>query len=124
MKKTRQEQLADRAAYMRKWNKEHPHWKADRRKRVEVRIKAVEAMKESAPCTDCGLFYPHFLMQYDHLRDKRMAVSHLVRKGVVMDKILSEIAKCDLVCAHCHITRTHCRRYGLPLPERVTINKE
>ena len=38
-----------------------------------------------------------------------MHVSAMVTRGVAMEMILEEIAKCDLVCANCHRMRTWTR---------------
>lgn len=62
------------------------------------------------PCMDCGKKYPHYVMDFDHRDGKtklstvnRMVHIHMNSKR----KISEEIAKCDLVCANCHRTRTH-----------------
>ena len=48
-------------------------------------------------------------MQWDHLpgRSKRGDISAL--SGVTRAEILEEIAKCELVCANCHVIRTFTR---------------
>lgn len=65
------------------------------------------------PCIDCGNSYPPCCMDFDH-RDpttKLRAVSEMVvNRMCAREKILEEIAKCDLVCANCHRIRTHHRR--------------
>lgn len=68
----------------------------------------VASLKESTPCTDCKRFYPSFVMDYDHLRDKVMPVSRLAKYGA-LSRIKEEIAKCELVCSNCHRMRTHKR---------------
>lgn len=45
-------------------------------------------------------------MDFDHQKDKFKAVSRMVREGYGEEKILQEIAKCELVCAVCHRIRT------------------
>jgi hypothetical protein len=65
----------------------------------------VRQIKEAAPCKDCEQKYPFYVMQFDHLYDKKMSVSQLFSRGG-MPKILSEIAKCEIVCANCHAKRT------------------
>ena len=57
---------------------------------------------------DCGQTYPTYVMDFDH-RDpttKLCKVSAAVYLGSEQ-KLLDEIAKCDLVCANCHRVRTH-----------------
>lgn len=66
-------------------------------------------LKESSPCTDCGKFYPYYVMQYDHISNNKVAsVSYLTTNS--WKKLKDEIAKCELVCANCHAIRTHSRR--------------
>lgn len=62
---------------------------------------------KSVPCTDCGISYPPYVMDFDH-RDpitKRNQVSNLL--GCSRHVIQTEIDKCDVVCANCHRERTH-----------------
>jgi len=68
------------------------------------------ALKESSPCTDCGNFYPYYVMQYDHIGDDKVrGVADLAGGGYPREMVLAEIAKCELVCANCHAIRTHQR---------------
>ena len=65
----------------------------------------------AVPCLDCGGTFPFFVMQFDHRdsSEKRYVVSMMVgRTG--KDRILAEVAKCDIVCANCHRERTYQRR--------------
>lgn len=76
---------------------------------IMARVRAVQAMKEASPCTDCGKFYPYYVMDFDHTSDgKEGNVSQMV-KTHTMKAILAEIGKCELVCANCHRIRTHSR---------------
>jgi hypothetical protein len=65
----------------------------------------LHSYKESIPCTDCGNYYPFYVMDFDHLYDKIKNVSLLV-KSHTFKKLLEEIKKCELVCANCHRIRT------------------
>jgi hypothetical protein len=72
------------------------------RKRNAAHIIAAKA----APCVDCGVQYPYYVMDFDHVRgEKRFALSQHQARGLKL--IDEEIAKCDLVCANCHRIRTH-----------------
>src|SRR5919112_1793581 len=65
------------------------------------------ALKEGRPCADCdGVFHP-VAMQWDHLPgfEKSASVADLCRKNN-RQRVLDEIAKCELVCANCHAVRT------------------
>jgi hypothetical protein len=99
------------AEYFRKWyaaNKEVQQQKIkDRKARIRDEVKKY---KESNPCMDCGIFYKHYVMDFDH-RDgeqKEHNVSNVVHNGSIK-KVWDEIAKCDLVCSNCHRERTNLR---------------
>ncbi len=77
-----------------------------RASRVKKR-KEVEALKDF-PCQDCGGSFPPYCMDFDH-RDpsqKVASISTMRSLAFSLEKILREIAKCDLVCANCHRIRT------------------
>ena len=60
---------------------------------------------KSAPCQDCGVQYPPWVMQFDHVRgDKLFNVSSTPSKS--LDAMLREAAKCEVVCSNCHQQRT------------------
>lgn len=81
---------------------------AHRRSRHE-RYAKIQAIKEGSSCTDCGVSFPYVVMDFDH-RDPSLKVddvSTLVKNYTPWDRVLEEIAKCDLVCACCHRLRTY-----------------
>lgn len=66
---------------------------------------------KSVPCTDCGVQYPPYIMDFDHVNgDKLMEVSRLLRRRVSLDVLKAEVAKCEVVCSNCHRERTYQRR--------------
>jgi hypothetical protein len=70
----------------------------------------IAAIKLERGCVDCGYRDHAAALHFDHLPGnvKTMGVS---RMGTyTIDKVLSEIAKCDVVCANCHAVRTYNRR--------------
>lgn len=70
----------------------------------------VRKQKESEPCSDCHIYYPYYVMDFDHVRGrKRWDVSEMTSKGKSLGAIEKEIRKCDLVCANCHRIRTYTR---------------
>lgn len=81
-------------------------------KQIETNVAYVSDLKESTPCTDCKQKYPYYVMEFDHLGDKRDNISRMARHGLSLDTIKSEIAKCEIVCANCHRFRTHLRGYS------------
>ena len=67
-------------------------------------------LKTKTPCVDCGINYPYYVMDFDHVRGQKHAnvmelVSTLSKKRIDL-----EIAKCEIVCSNCHRIRTHMRR--------------
>lgn len=66
-------------------------------------------VKDNAECSDCKIQYPHYIMQFDHLRDKVRDISALSR-NCSLETLKKEIAKCELVCSNCHFHRTYMRR--------------
>lgn len=69
----------------------------------------------SHPCVDCGETDPVVLvvLECDHLQDKLMDVSNMIRRVWAWRRIALEIAKCDVVCANCHRRRTYRRGNSL-----------
>lgn len=75
------------------------------RQRQAHNYKLIRSAKER-PCADCGIQYPYWVMQFDHVRGIKvinLSKCYLATTG----KILGEINKCDVVCANCHANRTH-----------------
>ncbi len=108
----------EKAAYMREWRKKNP----ERAKMIGDRSRVRNAKRnyddararfnaiKDGPCMDCGVWYPPYVMQWDH-RDpatKEFTIGATARKA--WGKVVAEVAKCDLVCANCHAIRTHERR--------------
>jgi hypothetical protein len=46
-------------------------------------------------------------MDFDHQYDKLFNVADAVRQNQSAEKILAEIAKCEIICSNCHRERTH-----------------
>lgn len=57
------------------------------------------------PCVDCGEG-DIVVLDPDHRKDKTADVSLLLKRGCCWDRILSELAKCEIRCANCHRRRT------------------
>ncbi len=62
---------------------------------------------KDAPCTDCGIKYPYYVMHFDHRDPKLKRRSLAVMSTYSKETIMTEVAKCDLVCANCHAKRTY-----------------
>lgn len=85
------------------------------KRRVAIR-EFVRNTKEQNPCSDCGEFYPFFVMDFDHLDDKVSNISRLLAGHASLGRIKEEIAKCELVCANCHRYRTQARQLRIHSP--------
>lgn len=79
--------------------------RAKREPSSEAKLAFFLTLKDK-PCTDCKTRYPHYVLDFDHRPGT-------VKAGVVgrmwsgpREKLLEEVAKCDLVCANCHRIRT------------------
>jgi len=66
---------------------------------------------KSNPCTDCGRIFIVEVMTYDHSPGlKSYSIFQLANHPTAsLDKLISEISKCDLVCVGCHRLRTESR---------------
>ncbi|MBV9279507.1 MAG: hypothetical protein JOZ41_05460 [Chloroflexi bacterium] len=61
------------------------------------------ALKSQGHCVFCGFAHPAAL--HFHHRDpvdKRFGIAEAPQLGYRWERILAEIAKCDLICANCH----------------------
>lgn len=96
------------------------HYAANRQKYIDQAAARKTALRaeinelKGQPCTDCGIAYPPYVMDYDH-RDGSIKEGIIARMidNYQRTKVFIEIAKCDLVCSNCHRERTHRRTYGL-----------
>lgn len=77
--------------------------------------KWLQDLKEQTPCADCGLYYPWYVMDFDHVGKKTAEISDL-RHRATKERILREIAQCQLVCSNCHRIRTHKRKQYISVP--------
>ena len=99
-----------RAAYIREHYKNNKQYYLDKAKKRQIDLATVIREAKSKPCTDCGVEYAYYVMQFDHLGDKEYDIALMARRGFSIKKIMAEIAKCEVVCANCHCERTHQRR--------------
>ncbi len=74
------------------------------RKRNEIRKCIFEYLK-SHPCIDCGESNV-IVLDFDHQRDKKHTISHLITSNKSWDYISLEIEKCEVRCANCHRKKT------------------
>lgn len=77
-----------------------------RRQAAKDRIRQAKCV----PCADCAEIYPPYVMDFDHVRGKKIANIGSGRFHSSVVGLEKEIAKCDVVCANCHREREHQRR--------------
>lgn len=65
---------------------------------------------KNKPCADCNMFYPSYVMQFDHRNPMDKVFTIANEMGRSRKRLIEEIKKCDVVCANCHMERTHKRR--------------
>lgn len=97
--------------YARRYHEAHPGYlKQSNRTQYFRNYDYLVQLKEAASCLDCGVSYPHYVMEFDHRPEeiKTNTVAALCRGSRA--KLEEEVAKCDIVCANCHSARTYLRR--------------
>lgn len=91
------------------------YYKKNPRSINESSIKRKKAIREiiidskNKPCADCGIKYPYYVMDFDHLEDKKFILAVAASKLRSIKTVLAEIAKCEVVCSNCHRERTFAR---------------
>lgn len=76
------------------------------RRRSDIRQKIAE-IKEAVGCVDCGIKYPYYVLDFDHLtNDNKVDNIAKMVTYLPVEEILREIDKCEVVCANCHRERT------------------
>lgn len=104
----------DKQERQRQYVKDHydsnKQYYLDKNKRKKAELRAYLNEQKDKPCTDCGVKYPHYVMDFDHLPGsvKLCNPSTLANCGS-LKKLKEEIAKCELVCSNCHRVRTYLR---------------
>ena len=97
----------DRNAYQRQWYAANRQVYIEKNRRLRNRKRQYLRDVKSAPCMDCKISYPYFVMDFDH-REGDDKLGELGRSVHIWSwmKLKEEIAKCDVVCSNCHRTRT------------------
>jgi transposase len=78
----------------------------DRRDKIK---KYIQEYKQGKSCTDCKEDYPYWILEFDHLKNKKFNISEYRTKTISLDIVKEEIEKCEIVCSNCHKNRTYLR---------------
>ena len=57
---------------------------------------------KNKPCVRCGVMYPPYVMDFHHRDPAEKAFNLSKARNKPIDKIIEEVAKCDILCANCH----------------------
>ena len=97
-------------ACKRRWYENHREVYLNRNRRKKEKLRNIMREQKAKPCADCGNEYLFYVMDFDHREgEEKMAhVSKLVQR-MNLQRLLDEIAKCDVVCSNCHRVRTYQR---------------
>jgi len=74
----------------------------------------MQQIKLERGCSDCGYNEYAEALDFDHRPGevKLYVPAYMPKRLLSMEKIIAEIAKCDVVCANCHRVRTLKRKRG------------
>jgi hypothetical protein len=91
----------------RRWYHANKAKVLEKKRRKKDRLRALVRERKARPCADCGVSYPYYVMDFDHVtEDKVMIISKLVLRGAT-NLLMVELEKCEVVCSNCHRIRTH-----------------
>lgn len=89
-----------RRALERWWESPPPPGRS-RARNIAVAYSALDG----AGCTDCGT-HELCVLDFDHISGKTANVIDLARSGCSVERLRTEIARCEIRCANCHRRRT------------------
>ena len=90
----------------------HPQTQKENLKRYRTKLRNWIREQKAKPCADCGIQYPYYVMQFDHVRGEKLFQLGNAYGQQSLGAIRAEVAKCEVVCANCHFERTHSRAFG------------
>lgn len=107
------------SVYHRSWMLRHGEL---RRRQIAARVKELavwfRGLKTGKSCMDCGMSYPYWVLDFDHVGPKTLTPARIAKRGWSKARALKELSQCELVCANCHRERTHRRRLEAKLRRR------
>lgn len=94
-------------AAARRYSERNPGKRFESSLSYRKQSRAMMREAKNQPCKDCGVKYPYYVMQFDHVRGTKEFNIGVVGPTASRDRMMNEIAKCEVVCANCHAARTH-----------------
>jgi hypothetical protein len=94
----------DRTAYYQQYYQDNPTYFRDAKRKRGQEIKAfVQQQKVGLSCKRCGISDARVL-DFHHLdkSSKDRGLSYAYSQGWSNERIVREIAKCEVLCANCH----------------------
>lgn len=86
------------------------HQKLIKRRKEEI-VRFIRKYKTDRGCSVCGYNKSSEALEFDHVKGvKSFDLGSSKSKSCSIEKVLEEIAKCEIVCANCHRERTTKRR--------------
>jgi hypothetical protein len=76
----------------------------------DVSRRSLLARLRTGRCADCGVTYPHYVMEFDHRDPSTKMIRRSQWWRLSRQRVLDEAAKCDLRCRNCHRARTFQQR--------------
>jgi hypothetical protein len=107
---------SSRAASARKYRAAHPAdaRAASQRSKKKRTIQRREWLRQQkdVPCADCGVKYPSYVLHFHHRvpAQKKFTIGRGAITQIAMERLVREVAKCDVLCANCHAERTWGRK--------------
>lgn len=99
--------MFDRKAYHKEWYAKNRSKRLEQFKARRDLFRELIDTAKSVPCADCGIEYPVYVMDLDHVdKNKVFHVGAARRLGYSLQQVKDEIAKCEAVCSNCHRIRT------------------
>jgi hypothetical protein len=98
-----------KAEYQKKWYEKNKKSHIKNVKANEAKVMEwYREYKKSLSCIKCGENHPACI-QFHHRdpKQKNISVSLAPKKGWSVSRILTEINKCDVLCANCHFKTHH-----------------
>lgn len=96
--------MASTTEYMRAWTEANRERRRELNREAKARVNEwFQSYKATLRCERCGFSHPSALdFHHREPADKRFEVPRMVANRLSRERIMEEIAKCEVLCANCH----------------------